>query len=168
MRREILLISAQDGTDQLIRILEKELGFHVELADSRGGALLALRREFGIVIVEERLLEGDEVWANQVWEAAGLAVCLQLNFAICGLPRLLREVRATLARRHQDEAVARRIVLTELENDLKSTVTGLLLESELALREPSIPPTLEPKLRHMVELAGEIRQRLRGVPSRST
>jgi len=41
-------------------------------------------------------------------------------------------------------------------------VTGLLLESQLALREPAIPASLEPKLRHLVELAGALRERLRG------
>jgi hypothetical protein len=168
MRKEILLIATQDGMEQWARLLEEEIGFRVEVALGRRGALLALRREFGVVIVEEGLLEGDSEWANQVSEAAGVAAFLQINFAICGLPRLLREVRATLTRRQADEAMARRVVASEIENDLKSTVTGLLLESELALREPSIPAALEPKLRHMVELAGEIRQRLRGIPNRPT
>lgn len=166
MRREILLISSQDGAEKLARMLEEEIGFRVELAASPRLALVALRREFGILIVEESLLESDPDWANKVWELAGVATSLQVNFAICGFPRLIREVRATLTRRQGDEAIARRVVATEIENDLKSTVTGLLLETELALREPSIPPALEPKLRHMVELAGEIRERLRGTPAR--
>lgn len=168
MRRELLLIATQDGTEHWARLLEEETGFRVEVALGRRAALLALRRQFGIVIVEEGLLEGDEVWANQISEAAGVAAFLQINFAICGLSRLLREVRATVTRRQGDEAMARRVVASEIENDLKSTVTGLLLESELALREPSIPAALEPKLRHMIELAGEIRQRLRGIPNRPT
>ena len=75
-----------------------------------------------------------------------------------------REVKAALRRRDGDQAVARRVAVTELENDLKSSVTGLLLESELALREPSIPATLEPKLRHLVELAAALRQRLEHTP----
>ena len=54
----------------------------------------------------------------------------------------------------------------EIENELKSSVTGLMLESELALREASGPaaidvPRLDAKLRHLVELAGTLRARLR-------
>jgi hypothetical protein len=72
-----------------------------------------------------------------------------------------REIRAALARRDGEQSVARRAVASEIENELKSSLTGLLLQSELALREPAVPASLEPKLRHMVELAGQIRDRLR-------
>ena len=48
----------------------------------------------------------------------------------------------------------------EFEEDFKSSLTGLLLESELVLQEPVIPASLEPKLRHVLELAGAMRQRL--------
>jgi hypothetical protein len=88
-------------------------------------------------------------------------VPLQVNFAISGCARLSREVKAALSRRDGEQAIARRAVATELEDELKSSLTGLLLQSELALREPSVPTSLEPKLRHMVELAGAIRDRLR-------
>jgi hypothetical protein len=135
----------------------------VEVASNRRAGLAALRRaEFGVVVVEESLAESDPEWAEQVWELAGLAMPVQVNFAISGCARLGREVKAALLRKDGEKAVARRAAVKEIENDLKSTVTGLLLESELALREPAIPAALEPKLRHLVELAGALRERLRG------
>ena len=70
---------------------------------------------------------------------------------------------ASRSRRHA--AIARRAATAEIENDLRTSVTGLLLESELALREPAIPPSLAPKLRHLVELAGDLRDRLQGKPA---
>jgi hypothetical protein len=91
-----------------------------------------------------------------------MAMPVQVNFAIAGCARLGREVKAALLRKHGEQAVARRNAVIEVENELKSTVTGLLLESQLALREPEIPASLEPKLRHLVELAGTLRERLRG------
>ena len=39
-------------------------------------------------------------------------------------------------------------------------MTGLLLQSELALAEPSAPPQLTAKLKLMVELAGTLRRQL--------
>ena len=134
----------------------------MEIAATRRAGLAALRRsEFGVVVVEESLAEADPEWADQVWGLAGMAMPVQVDFAISGCARLGREVKAALQRRDGEQAVARRAAVTEIENDLKSAVTGLLLESELALHEPAIPATLEPKLRHLVELAAALRERLR-------
>ncbi|MDR3737263.1 MAG: hypothetical protein P4L10_17250, partial [Acidobacteriaceae bacterium] len=88
------------------------------------------------------------------------ALLMQVNFAISGTDRLVREVRAALARSAQQQVVARRAAAVAVESELNSTVTGIMLESELALREPEMPPTLEAKLRHLVELAASLRQKL--------
>lgn len=161
--RNVLMIAAMEGVENCVRYLREHLGTDVELATTRREGLAALKRvEFGVVVVEEGLAEGDPRWADQVWAQAGLAVPVQMNFAISGCARVGREVRAALARRDGEEAIARRAVTSELQNELKSSLTGLLLQSELALREPSVPAALEPKLRHMVELAGAIRERLEG------
>ncbi len=159
---DILLIAQIEGLENCARALEQQIGGAVEVAPGRQEGLIALRgREFGVVVVEESLAESDPGWADQLWSQLGFAVPLRVNFAISGCARLGREVRAALARRDCEQAVARRAVATELEDELKSSLTGLLLQSELALQEPAMPTSLEPKLRHMVELAGTIRDRLR-------
>lgn len=161
--RDVLLISTIDGAENCAQWIAGQVGSRVEVAASRRAALAALRRaKFGVVVVEESLAELDPEWADQVWDLAGLAIPVQVNFAISGSARLSREVKAALARRDGEQAVARRAAVTEIENDLKSAVTGLLLESQLVLREPAIPASLEPKLRHLAELAGVLRERLRG------
>jgi hypothetical protein len=159
---DVLIISTMDGAENCAQVIAAQVGAKVEVAVNRRVGLAMLRqRSFGVVVVEESLAEADPEWADQVWEQAGLAMPVQLNFAIAGCARLGREVKAALLRRQGEQAVARRAAAWEIENDLKSTVTGLLLESELALREPEIPASLEPKLRHLVELAGALRERLR-------
>ncbi len=163
MSRDVLMISAMDGAEHCAQWIAGELGSKVEVAHDRREGLAALRRaEFGVIVVEERLAELDPAWADQVWQLAGLAVPVQVNFAISGCARLSREVKAALLRREGEQAVARRVAMTAIENDLKSAVTGLLLQSQLALREPAVPASLEPKLRNLVELAGILRERLRG------
>ncbi len=157
------MIASMEGAENCAQWIAGELGSNVEVAATRKAGLAALRRaEFGVVVVEESLAESDPDWADQVWELAGLALPVQVNFAISGCARLSREVKAALMRREGEQTVARRAAVTEVENDLKSAVTGLLLESQLALREPSVSAALEPKLRHLVELAGALRERLRG------
>ena len=171
MSRTVLMISMMEGAESCARAIEEALRepdadeayARVELAISRRAALLALRREeFAVVMVEESLAEADPAWAEQLWELAGLAMPLQLNFAISGTARLAREVKSALHRRDGEQVVARRIVARQMEDELKSSITGLLLQSELALREPLVPPALQPKLRHLVELADALRERLRG------
>lgn len=162
MSRDVLMITTMDGAENCARAIAGQIGAKVEVASSRRAGLLALRREqFGVVVVETNLVESDPDWADTLWANAGLAMPLQINFALSGAARLAREVKAALQRLEGEQAIARRLVATEMENELKSSVTGLLLESELALREPAIPASLEPKLRHLVELAGTLRERLR-------
>jgi hypothetical protein len=150
-----------DGAENCGRMISEQVAAVVEVASDRKAGLAALRRaEFGVVVVEESLAEADPEWAELVWELAGLAMPLQVNFAISGCARLGREVKAALLRKDGELVVARKEAAADIENDLKSAVTGLLLESQLALSEPAVPASLEPKLRHLVELAGALRDRL--------
>jgi hypothetical protein len=162
MTEDVLLVATLQGVENCAKVLEQQLNVKVEVAKNRAEGLQALQRsEFGVVVVEEGLLESDSAWADRIWEAAGFAIPLQINFAISGCARLGREVKAARMRRTGEQAIARRAVALEIEGELKSSLTGLLLQSELALREPAIPASLEPKLRHVVELVGGIRERLR-------
>jgi hypothetical protein len=157
-----LLIASVDGLEQRARAIGERLETTVATATSRRDALAALRdAEFGVVVVEESLVESDPGWADQVWDLAGYAVPIEINLAISGSERVAREVKAALARRDGEQALARKAVSLELESEFKSSLTGLLLHSELALREPSVPPALALKLRYVAELAGEIRERLK-------
>ncbi len=167
MSRKVLIVTAMMNAEECVRVVRESVGAEVEVASSRKAGLLSLKREeFAVVVVEESLAEPDPQWAEEMREAVGLAMSMQVNFAITGCARLGREVKAALVRRDRERSVARRQAKEELENELKSSVTGLLLESELALREPTVSATLEPKLRHLVELAGAIRERLRGETER--
>jgi len=56
--------------------------------------------------------------------------------------------------------VALRAAASLLESQLKSTITGLLLQSQLALAEPEVTPKLTGKLELVAELAASLRQRL--------
>jgi hypothetical protein len=49
-----------------------------------------------------------------------------------------------------------------MEGELRDTVTGLMLQAQLALAEPELSPRLAAKLNTVAELAGNLRQRLGG------
>ncbi len=161
MQQFVLMITAMEGAENCAATLSRQLEFEVQVATTWQGGLGALReREYSVVIVDESIADADPRGADLLWKNAGLAVPLQVNFAITGSSRLARDVRAAIARREQDQALAMRAAASTIERDLRSTVTGLLLQSQLALAEPASPPQLTTKLKLMVELAGTLKQRL--------
>ncbi len=141
--------------------ISERAGVAVEVTVHRRAGLAALRRSsFEIVLVEENLAEADPGWADEVWRLAGAAIVIQVNFTIASCLRLSREVKAALVRRETERVSAWRAVASEMEADLQLSITGLLLQSELALREPELPDAVQPKLQRIVELAGALRERI--------
>jgi len=158
---DILIVTGIEGAGNCAARVKAQLGIEVEVAEGRKQALAALRqREFSAVIVDDSLAECDPVAAEAIWERAGLAIPLQVNFALSGSARLIREIRAALHRREREQAVARRAAAEEIDFALKDAVSGLWLHSQLALRERSVPSTVSDKLRVMADLAGTLRRQL--------
>lgn len=157
----ILLISAMTGVENCAANLAHQLGFAVDVAtDRKGGIALLKRKTYSLVVVDDSIAEGDVRGAELLWRYTGLAVPLQVNFALSGTARLARDIRAALSRREQEQALAMRAAAFTLESQLKSTVTGLLLQSQLALAEPAVSGPVATKLRMVIELAGSLRQQL--------
>ncbi len=161
MNHTVLMITSIAGAENCAASLARQLGFTVAVASTRRAGLTALRRnEYSCIVVDDSIVESDPEGAELLWKHAGLAVPVQINFAISGSARLAREIRAALARREQEQGLAMRAAASSIESELKSTLTGLLLQSQLALAEASASPQLTVKLKMMVELAGDLRQRL--------
>src|SRR5271155_4350554 len=156
--QSMLMITSILGAENCAAVLANQLGFSVEIVATRKDGLARLRRhEYTIVVVDDAIAESDPEGAELLWKHAGLAVPLQINFAISGTARL---VRAVLARREQEQSLAMRAAAVAVESELRDTVTGLILHSQLALSEPSLSPELSAKLKTVAELAGSLQQRL--------
>jgi len=74
--------------------------------------------------------------------------------------RVVREVQVALRRAEREKRMALRTVERDLRNQLRSEVTGILLTSELALRNPATPPDVAAKLQLMQAMAEKMRVRL--------
>jgi DNA-binding NtrC family response regulator len=157
----ILMVTGIDGARNCAETVSAQLGMEVEVAEGRRAALSALRRrEFSAVVIDETTAECDPAAAEAIWEHAGLAIPLQINFALSGTARLVREIRAGLHRREREQSLAHRAAATAMEAELKSTVAGLLLHSQLALNGSEVPAHVADRLRIMADLAGNLRQKL--------
>jgi DNA-binding NtrC family response regulator len=157
----ILIVTGIEGARNCAAVVAAQLGMEVEVAEGRKAALATMRRrEFSVVVVDETMTECDPAAAEAIWEHAGLAIPLQINFALAGAARLVREIRAGLHRREREQSLARRAAAAAIETELKTTVAGLLLHSQLALNGSEIPGPVADKLRVVADLAGNLRQQL--------
>ena len=157
----ILIVTGIEGARNCAAVVGTQLGMEVEVAEGRKAALAALRRrEYAAVVVDETMSECDPSAAEAVWERAGLAIPLQINFALSGAARLIREIRAALHRREREQTLARRAAAAAIEAELKTTVAGLLLHSQLALSGSEASSPVADKLRVVADLACSLRQQL--------
>ena len=161
MLQNILMITAIAGAENCATVLSKQFGLAVETARSRKEGLAALRRrEFAIIIVDQSLVEQPDNGMDSLLKHAGLAVPLEINFAISGCGRVVREVRAALMRREREKDMALSAAVSSIRSDLRDGIAGLLLQAQLALVEPGITPPLTERLHLLLELASNLRQRL--------
>ncbi len=164
VQHNVLIISPMAEASQAAAALSSALGCTVKLAASHRAGVTELRhRDYSVVVVDDCMAEANPAATEVLWQSLGMAVPVQVNFALHGGSRLAREVQAAIGRREQQQVLALRAAASLLENELKSTVTGLLLQSQLALAEPQLTPKLAGKLELVVELAGSLRRRLERV-----
>jgi hypothetical protein len=169
VEHSVLIVSPIADAEDFARSLGGTLGCSVNVAATHRAGLMALRyRDYSVVVVDDCMAEPNPAAADLLWQSLGMAVPVLINFAFSGGPRLAREVQAAMVRREQQQLLALRAAASRLENELKSTVTGLLLQSQLALAEPELTPELAGKLTLVAELASNLRQRLEGTMAKST
>ena len=157
----ILMVTGFEGARSCADVIARHLGTEVELAEGRKSALIRLRqRDFAAVVVDETIAECDPAAAEAIWDRAGLAIPMQVNFALSGVERVIREIRAALRRREREQSLALRAATAAIEIEIKTTVAGLLLQSQLALSSSDAGSPTAERLRVVADLAGDLRRRL--------
>ena len=159
MAISLLLIAPEPAAASLAAVLHRDLPAQVEVSASCRAGMQPLRQEdFDLILLDENLAAADPETTESLYAAAGATPILEMAFSICRAERVLRQVRSALFRRAQDRAKARAAAAAALGNELNASLTGVLLESQLALRQAG--PELAPSLRHLIELASELRAQL--------
>ncbi len=133
------------------------------MASTSTQALARLRaQEYVAVLIDQAFLEIEPVESDMVLEHIGTAVPVHVNFAINGMDRVARELRAALGRHKKAVQLVRQEVQQSLRNELKGTITALLLSCEMALQVPNLQSGAETRMRTVYELAQEMRNHLEG------
>ena len=157
----ILLVTNSSRAKECVTALETGARRKVNLAHSVSRALAKLQQsEYDALVIDESLVEIDDAAVSTLLEHAGMAMPIYINLGLHRTERLVREVIAGLGRKNAEHLGAKRSAITELQSQLRSDLTGILLASELALRETSIPPRVADRINSVHRLAEQIRSRL--------
>src|SRR5213596_1447530 len=104
----ILLITPSARAQDCAKALHEATGETTQVADTLRQALGHLRtQEFSAVVIDQSFLETEPDESETVLEHIGMAIPVHINFAISGMERLIREIRAALYRRKKEGVLAR-------------------------------------------------------------
>src|ERR1700712_837607 len=164
MEKTVLIVSAMDGAENLARALSREADAVVEIARSRRSALARLRRDpVTAVLLDTSLPDSEMTTSTMLWQNAGGAVPIEINISLLGAAGVVRLLRNLLEGREQAETLGRREATMAVAQELQSTITSLLLQSDLLLRDKAISPEMATKVREVKDLTDPLRIRLRSV-----
>jgi hypothetical protein len=159
----LLVITPSAKARGCVQEIQEVTSEETHIAATSSQALAQLRAcEYVAVLIDQAFLETEPVESDMVLEHIGTAVPVHVNFAINGMDRVVRELRAALGRHKKEVLLVRREVQQALRNELKGPITALLLSCEMALRLPDLQSGAENWLRTVRELAQEMRLKLEG------
>ena len=162
----ILLASCFPSANAYGQALLKACGQRTIIASSVKEFNAALREnEYSLIVVDQLFAEANPRSTDLIWRHGKGAIPVFINLAISGRDRVVADCRAALERRGRERAIALKQASESLRSELTGSVTGILLSSELALSEPSLPETLRSRLKSLHDMAVEMRNRLNSLSS---
>ena len=157
----ILLVTTSSRAKECAAAVEQGTGHKAHLASSVPQAVSKLEAaEYEGLAIDQSVLESDFRAFDTLLNHCGLAMPLHVNLALHSTERVVREIQAALRRGEKERLVATHAAGQILRSQLRSEVTGILLNSELALRQGAVPPEVAEKLRSVRELAEKMRSQL--------
>jgi hypothetical protein len=157
----ILLVTSSDRGGEAARAIEAATGEATIVAESQVRATTLLReRSYLALVLDQHQAETEPLEADTMLQHLDTAILVQVNLAISGKERLVRDVRSALGHRKHEEALARRAATSKLASELNGTLTALLLTVELAIELPALPVAAGEKLQSVHGLVQKLRQQL--------
>jgi CheY-like chemotaxis protein len=158
----ILLVTTSSRARECAAALERGTGQQTQLANSVPQAVSKLETtEYDALAIDQSLLEADFRALDTLLNHAGTSLPIYLNLALHHCDRVVREAQIALRRGEKEKQWAMGLAERVLRNRLRSEVTGILLTSELALRQPAIPAEVAAQIRRVQDMAEKMRSQLR-------
>ena len=157
MQSFILLISG-DTENKCVNELRTALAIPlVHVTTVRSGVKALNERTFSLVLHNTRAPEDPS--SDLLTRAAGLIPVLEIDLTTIPIPTLVRRAHSTINRFATEQFHARNAAIAHLQGEIRDSLTGLLLESQLALRE--VDASKHPKLVSVVQGVTRLCARLR-------
>ena len=157
----ILLITPSARVQDCSQALQEATAEPTEVAATLQQATMQLReKEYSAIVMDQSLLEVEPEESDLLLQHLGTAIPIYVNFGISGINRVVRDLRIALDRRRREKLAASDAAEQTLRNDLKGTVTALLLSCQMTLQLPGLPPAAQIKMQIVFELAQEVRGKL--------
>lgn len=165
MDRTVLIVTAIPTAASFAEALSQGADVVVEVVQSRRAALARLRRGcFRALLVDASLNNAETTTNDILWQNASRAVPIEVNLSALGALGVIRMLRSIVDGMQRAETHARDAARVQLAAELRSPLTGLLLHSQLLLREATdgkrtaqVPAAA---LREIHSIAEELRSRL--------
>src|SRR6266849_7078822 len=140
----LLVITPSAKARGCAQAIKQATSEETHVAATLSQALAQLRaQEYVAILIDQAFLETEPVESDMVLEHIGTAIPVHVNFAISGMDRIVRELRAALHRHKKEVLLVRQEVQQALRNELKGTITALQLSCEMALRVPDLQSAAE-------------------------
>ena len=160
----ILLVTTSSRGKEYAAALERGTGHKTHVAGAVPQAIAKFEAaDYDLLAMDQSLLEADLRAMDTLLNRCGTAIPVYVNLALHSSERIVREVQVALRRAQQEKLAAERVAGKVLGSELRGELTGILLNSELALRHTGLAPEIAEKINSVRELAEKMRSRL-GIP----
>lgn len=161
----VILVTTSSRAHECAAAIEHTTNQKTEVATSLARAVACLQtNDYDVLVLDESFHQTEIGAVNLLLDHAGAAMPIYVNLALHGAARVAREVHTGLQRFVREKLSAMRSAENALRNELRGEVTGILLNSELALREPTLPKCSVERIQVLHDLAESMRLKLEGTP----
>lgn len=157
----ILLVTTSTRAKDCAAALELGTGHKTHVSTTVPLALSRMQAaEYDALALDQSLLESDPHALDTLFNRCGTAMPLYINLGLHSTERIVREVQVGLRRIDGERVQAMKSAERVLASQLRGTLTGILLNSDLALRQKSIPAEVAERVKSVRDLAEQMRSHL--------
>lgn len=157
----ILLVTLASSAPDCATRLHQATGEPVTIASDFSEALAHLRTSaFSMVILDQNLLEAEPHEVLTFWAHSEMITVVELNLALTGPDRLIREVQSARKRWERNQSAARMGAMQLLQGEINQTLTALLLDCDLAAAITDLPSSASEHITSVRANAEKLRRQL--------
>ncbi len=149
----ILLVTRSRSVSGYSELLQRGCAERIEILGSYAEATAALgQRHYSAIIIDDDIAKADAPGDSRFRKACGSVPPVCLDFSVSHPEEILRQL-AKIVSNTRAERLAARVAASRLREQLRSSLTGILLSSELAMAVPELPRAAQVKIKFVHDLA---------------